>query len=274
MNTILVPTDFSACADNAMMYAIQFAQAYKMEIMLLHIVQPSTVDFSNTMYIGSVAPFIEEVEKKMKSKVEALQKEYSDIPFHTKVELGFFLDSLKNNCDEINPVFVAMGISGSGSAFQKLIGSNAIIAMNTLHHPLLIVPQNTSFKPIHELCLACDFKNVSATFPLLSVKAFSHLLVAKIHVLNIDFENKNFSPSTPDEIAAFNDMMDGIDFESHFVENKNVEDAIDDFIEKNKMDMLVMLPKKHSFLDTLLHKKHVKEMAYHTHIPMLVLRIN
>jgi len=41
MKTILVPTDFSKCADNAMKYALEIAQRTKASITVLYVVFPN-----------------------------------------------------------------------------------------------------------------------------------------------------------------------------------------------------------------------------------------
>jgi nucleotide-binding universal stress UspA family protein len=66
-------------------------------------------------------------------------------------------------------------------------------------------------------------------------------------------------------------MFDNVDAKFHFVENENVPDAINDFIEREKIDMLIMLPKKHSIVESLFKKSQTKEMLYQSHIPMLAL---
>jgi nucleotide-binding universal stress UspA family protein len=42
-------------------------------------------------------------------------------------------------------------------------------------------------------------------------------------------------------------------------------------VNNHPIDMLIMLPKKHSFFASLFHKSQSKEMAYHSHIPLLAL---
>lgn len=41
MKTILVPTDFSKCANNAMMYALEVAQRTRAKIVALYVVYPN-----------------------------------------------------------------------------------------------------------------------------------------------------------------------------------------------------------------------------------------
>lgn len=271
MNSILIPTDFSPVADNAMRYALAFAEHYHLDITLFHVVQLSTPDVANIVYVDAMTDIAKDSERQMQEKVASLQAENPGVNFSQKTVSGLFLDSLKEICDDIKPVAVLMGITGSGSTVDKLIGSNAILAMNSLNYPLIIVPKNSTFKPIQKICFACDLLNVVSSTPLISIKAFAKLFEAEVHVLNVDYQNRHYTANTPAEMETLASMFDTVKHEFHFIESENVQDAINNFVDQDKMDMLIMLPKKHSFFASLFHKSQTKEMAYQSHIPILAL---
>jgi len=89
--------------------------------------------------------------------------------------------------------------------------------------------------------------------------------------LNIDFHNRNYRPNTQSEINQLDSLFENINHSFHFIENENVEDAIDDYVEKENMDMLIMIPRKYSFFESLFHKSKTKEMLFHSHVPILAL---
>ena len=271
MNSILVPTDFSKVADNALNYAISMADYYQLDIILYHVVQMSAPDVAEQIHLDFIPEVTEKAKKELTEKATLLKIQYPKISFHTKVEYGLFLESLKKTCEDLGPISIIMGISGDGQGIDKIIGSNALNVMTELKFPLIIVPKNATFKPIENICFACDLKNVLSSTPIVALKAFSKLFNATMHILNIDYQNKNFTPDTQNDLAILNDMLDNIKHEFHFIEDDNVQHAIDAFVSNNKADMLIMLPKKHSFFASLFHKSQSKEMAYHSHIPLLAL---
>ena len=271
MNTLLIPTDFSPVANNAIKYAMDMAIAYKLDVSLLHVVLLSTPSVSNVVYIDVATDFQKEAEEHMAFYVNTLKEKYPSLNFTYKVETGLFLDSLKRSCDDLSPVAIVMGIIGIGSTFDKLIGSNTILAMRSVACPLIVVPRNGVFKEVGKLCVACDLQHVANSTPLLAIKTFAKLFDAQVHILNVDYDNRHFTANTPDELNVLNLMFDNVDAKFHFVENENVPDAINDFIEREKIDMLIMLPKKHSFVESLFKKSQTKEMLYQSHIPMLAL---
>jgi nucleotide-binding universal stress UspA family protein len=271
MNSILVPTDFSSVADNAMNYAISMADYYQLDIILYHVVQMSSPDVTEQIHLDFIPEVTENAKHKLNEKVKLLKTQFPQISFHTKVEYGLFLESLKKTCEDLGPICMVMGISGNGDGMDKIIGSNALNVMTELKFPLIIAPKHATFKPIENICFACDLKNVLSSTPILALKAFSKLFNANMHILNIDYNNKNFTPDTQNDLIILNDMLDHIKHEFHFIVDENVQHAIDIFVNNHPIDMLIMLPKKHSFFASLFHKSQSKEMAYHSHIPLLAL---
>lgn len=271
MRNLLVPTDFSNVADNALNYAAEMANAYNLDIALLHVTQLSALTEVDALYADSFDKMNQDAEIKMNELIANLQSKYRNVKFIHKVETGLFMDSLDNYCKEINPVAVVMGITGSGSVLDKIIGSNAFTAMTNINYPLIVVPRKTVFKTIQTVCFACDLQKVATSTPLLSFKAFTKLFDAELHILNIDFHNRNYRPNTQSEINQLDSLFENIKHSFHFIENENVEDAIDDYVEKENMDMLIMIPRKYSFFESLFHKSKTKEMLFHSHVPILAL---
>jgi nucleotide-binding universal stress UspA family protein len=271
MNTLLVPTDFSSIADNALNYAIEMSKKYQFDILLYNVVQLSTPDFSHLANVEDFSHIVVEVQKKMEEKTSILQAQHPEVAFSCAVDTGLLIECINDKSDAINPVAILMGITGSGTGIDKLIGSNAILAMKHIKHPVIIVPKNARFNPIHQICFACDLKNVLTSTPLISIKVFTKLFDAKLNVLNIDYHNRHFSAQTSTELDNLEFILEEVKHELHFIENDNVQDAINDFIAEKKMDMLIMVPKKHSFFENLFHKSQTKEMAYQSHVPILAL---
>lgn len=55
----------------------------------------------------------------------------------------------------------------------------------------------------------------------------------------------------------------------HFLNNKDVEEGLTGFAEKNNLDLLIIVPKKHNIFDKLFHKSHTKKLMLETHVPVM-----
>jgi nucleotide-binding universal stress UspA family protein len=67
-------------------------------------------------------------------------------------------------------------------------------------------------------------------------------------------------------------LLTGMNPTYDFIENKDVNEGINDFAEKNNIDLIVTLPQKHSFLESLFEKSLTRELLHHTHIPVMCIR--
>jgi MinD superfamily P-loop ATPase len=57
------------------------------------------------------------------------------------------------------------------------------------------------------------------------------------------------------------------------VENKNVEEGLNDFTEKNNIDLLITIPKKRHFLEKILETSTTRKLIYHTMVAMMCIKI-
>ena len=72
---ILVPTDFSVCAEPALKYAAELASNVKAKLYVLHVVEHSSEggDLDTNKYI--IPEYISEVEKKLKERLNRITSE-------------------------------------------------------------------------------------------------------------------------------------------------------------------------------------------------------
>src|ERR1700744_3489331 len=187
MKKILVATDFSACATNAMEYAMDLARVLGVEVVALHAIGSFEGIFNNTYN----ALYIEEYYK---SKREALanwartfttREAYAAIPVSTVCEVGSVSGGITKYIDA-NPVeLLVMGTMGS-SGITGLFGSNASTMVEKTKTPTLIIPLGGKFAPSPVITLATDF---SVTLSGEDVNALRELTKAfgssKLEVVNI-----------------------------------------------------------------------------------------
>jgi hypothetical protein len=66
-------------------------------------------------------------------------------------------------------------------------------------------------------------------------------------------------------------MFAGIKCHFHFLSNELVEEEISEWIEKNKPDVLMVVPKKHDLLYRITYKSQSKQMVLHAHLPVIAI---
>lgn len=272
MKTIVVPTDFSPVAVNALNYAADMATALKASITLLHVYQipVSYTDSQAPLPVINVSD-IEELNQKQLSDIKAdLEKVTGGtLTINAELRLGMVEDELQSICEELNPFAVVMGTRGASRVERLFLGSTTLSVLRKLTTPLVVVPPGAIYKGINKIGLACDFKAVAETIPAETIKNWVKIFDAELLVLNVDFDNRNFKPDTPEQSVVLHTLLKEAKPKYYFVESENVEDGISDFAEKNNVDLIVTVPKKQRLLDRLFQKSHTSTLAVHSHIPIL-----
>ncbi len=96
----------------------------------------------------------------------------------------------------------------------------------------------------------------------------------KSELLVVNVLNKDQSlPSEKNAVAGIRTehKLEGIRHSYHFVQNEDTINGLNRFVTLKKADMMVIIPRKHNFLDKMIHESNTKKMAFHTKLPLLVL---
>lgn len=270
MKTIIIATDFSAAALNAANYAAEMALAINADVLLLHVISIS-VTYTDVPVIVNNEDIIRNRENEIsKLKKELLARSKSKLIINTEVRMGNFFHELETFCHIINPFAVVMGSQGTTAAERFLTGSHTIHTMKNLMWPLLTVPPGSKFSSIKKIGLACDFIKVAEHTPIDEIKMLVKDFNAELHVLNTGSEKK-FNPEIVFQSGLLKEMLQRTNSFYHFISNENVDEGIIDFVEKNNIDLLIVLPKRRDLLNKLLHKSHSKQFVLHSHVPVMAL---
>jgi len=280
MKKILVPTDFSETAKNAANYAIELAKLIKAEVILLHVfdVPVSVSDISIVMSSPQEMKNLNVHEMK-KHESELKAKHDGSIIISGITKMGLIFDEVNHFVHQQKIDLIVMGINGAGRVSEVVIGSNTTRVVKNINCSTIIVPEKAKFKQLKNIAFACDYNHVEGSKAVDKLIEFVKLVDAQLIVINIGkhaekqtysnnlamglleyiFENTNKSLEIP---AA-------IDYSIHERKDDDVVQGINRFVDKHNADLLVMIPRKHSFISSLFHESNTKKMAFHSHIPVL-----
>ncbi|MBL0268315.1 MAG: universal stress protein [Chitinophagaceae bacterium] len=271
MKTIIIPTDFSPVATNAMHYGLEMARSVNASLLLFHAYQVP-VSYSD---VPIILVSVDELKKSAEERLETLKKEVEHISsgsvkIYTEAVMGNFSDELENICQKINPFAVVMGSKGSAGIERVLFGSNTLAAIKHITWPVIAVPPGKTYgNGIQKIGFACDFRNIVATTPSAAILDMAKAFNAELHVLNVDYHDKHFKPDTPEQSVMLHTLLESANPEYHFIEHRDVEDGINEFADKNNLDLLITIPKKHKLLEGLFHRSSTKELIVQSHVPVM-----
>jgi nucleotide-binding universal stress UspA family protein len=270
MKTIIVPTDFSAVSNNAMNYAVGLARDTGSSILLFHAYQ---VPVSMTD-VPIVLVSVEELQKNADSKMGEVKKSLEQttggsVKIYAETKLGDTVDELEDLCSRIKPFAVVMGTKGATGLERVFFGSTTLTTIKHLSWPAIVVPPGKKYSTIKKVGFACDFRQVVETTPANFIKDFVKEFNAEIHVLNVDYKNTHFKPDTPGESLLLHTMLEDLNPKYDFIEDENIEAGIEKFAEKNDLDLVITIPKKHKLLEGLFRRSHTRDLIFHSHLPIM-----
>jgi nucleotide-binding universal stress UspA family protein len=270
MKTILVATDFSPAAANAVNYAADMALSIRAKLLLLNVVQ-TPIGYSDLPLVVSLEDMMRSSEKDMMDlKAEVNKRVNSQVVIETEVGMGGFFDELKTVCERVKPYAVVMGSQGKTAAEHVMFGEHAVHSVKHLNWPVITVPPGVQFKAIKKIGLASDLTEVVKITPIDEIKTLVHDFNAELHILNTG--NKEvFDADLVFESGLMQEMTMSLNPQFHFINNENTDEGIMDFAEKNQIDLLIVLPRRYNFLSSIFHKSHTKQLVLHSHVPVMAL---
>lgn len=271
MKTIIVPTDFSPIATNAMNFAADMAVNINASLMLLHVYQ---VPVSMTD-VPVVLVSAEELRKSSETKLQEIKDALPHITLekikvYTGARMGDVSDELEDVCTHIRPFAVIMGTRGTSGVERVLFGSTTLTAIRHLTWPVIVVPPGKEYGTgIKKIGFACDFEKVVESTPIQFIKNMVKEFRAELHVLNVDYEGRHFKPETPEESMMLHTLLEDLNPSYHFINHVDIEDGINEFVEENNIDLLITIPKKHKLLDSLFKHSSTKQLVTQSHVPVM-----
>ena len=271
ISKILVPTDFSDVANNALHFALKFAEKAKATVHILHVTHIPVVDASFPAEVYQT--FMSEIEETTKLNFEKLEKNYlqnSGVKCEIFSVMGYVNDEVKDFAEQNNIDLIIMGTTGASGIQEVLVGSNASSVVARSHVPVLVIPPSSTYHELKNIVYSSDFNEPE--FPAVSRLMFiAELFDANISVLHVKNEADKFFNSENNFFVRNKHNISYDKIKMVKLPEGDVMDKINEFIENEHADLLVMAKHNRSFFDRIFHRSLSKQMTYHTKIPLLVL---
>lgn len=272
MKTIIVPTDFSATALNAAEYAADLALQLHAELKLIHVIQMPLVILDVPVPVENYETSIEDATISMdKLKDQLQQRTKNKIPVSGSVVDGSFQTQVMAMVKGGTDVWTVMGTTGTGAVDALIFGSYTLRAAREFTSPLIIVPPGAQFRKIENIGLACDMRHVSETIPFDAISKLFHDLRVRLMVLYVSKPNENMYPSVLTEIKSIQRNLASLHPDIRITTNGNIGEGIVDFVHKEAIDLLLLIPKERNFLESLFHKSITKDMVLHPKVPIMIM---
>jgi nucleotide-binding universal stress UspA family protein len=276
MLRILLPTDFSENAYEAIQYALKTFKDIESTFYLLHTYMPPVyhaeylVGSPGLIGLGDVIreAAVENLDK-LKTRIE---KEHPNNK-HTFKSLAC-LNTLTNEIARMVPEeeidVILMGTKGATGAKEILFGTNTVDIIKRAKCPVIAVPPNFEYEVPKEILFPTDYEVDFKTVPLKVLLSVARKHVSSIEVLHVS-NGYDLTEQQLKNQAKLDKELKGIAHLFHNPHNQEIIDAINDFQLKHKMNLLVMVQNKHTFVERLFIEPVIKKIGFHITIPFMVL---
>jgi len=272
---ILVPTDFSERAKNALDIAVQILEKHQGEIILLHIIEPLKpallgVDLRkpNMSLEEQYLSYITEIAEQSLGK---LIDNRAKIKIQPKVEVGNIFKAIDKNSKSENIDLIVMGTNGASGLSEFLLGSNTEKVVRKASCPVLAVPENIKNFKFRNIIFGTSLKEEQVP-AIEKLQVFQEFLEANLHLVFINLSSRFMSNI---EIKAKAEKM----FEKLNLQNDtwsiheavSEQEGIIEFARQMKGDVIALATRQKTGISHFLSGSIAESLVNHAKIPILTI---
>lgn len=266
MKNIVVPTDFSSNAREALMYAIHFAN--QLDECVIHLVHVFAVR-SETGLMASVNAFMKRnINEELTELVEEAKPSlFNGTKLLAAAYEGYPIDTINEYAETVKADYVIMGTKGASGLKSVFVGSNTSGLIKQCARPIIVVPAKYEFKPIRKIALAIDSKDISRERILSPMVKIAEVYRAKVDVVHVEPAREM---ATID--AGVDIYLSEVNRSFHYVEGSDVNEGLHSFLKEHNSDLLCMIHRDRSFINRLIFESLSSIEAMGCPVPLLVVR--
>lgn len=274
---ILIPTDFSKNAWNAVAYSADIYKdtactfyllnaygttGYSIGDLMVPEAGTQAYDSAETQSVNGLAKIMEML------KFREVNKKHS---YEYLSEFNDPLEAIKNTVEKKDIDLVIMGTKGSSNNRGVLFGSNTIMAMEKVRNcPVMGIPLDTRVGSIKEIVFPTSFKTHYKRRELIYLVELAKLQEANICIVNVSV-NDELSLSQQENKTLLEECLEGAKHSFHTIKGGDPVTAVQIFVQSRESDMVAFINKKHAFFGSVFTTPMVKELGMFSKVPLLVM---
>ena len=276
MKRILIPTDFSHNAWNAIEYTLAFFSKEPVHIHLIHITYSGRAGERDDLYTNGVSILDNPGNTKSK-QLHALQRKIETLyprnqaKIDVRVIHSLFIDGIKNAVEELKIDLIVMGTKGASGLKEATIGSHTGGVITRVKTPVLVIPERAVFEGPRNIVFPTDFNLIYRHRILKTLINVAEIHDSFINVLRVANDEHPLNGEQEKNRAFLRDALEGKSYSFHCIKSPRLEEGLQSFIDMMDIQIIAMVGKNLNFFQRLLFKPTVAKISYHTEIPFLVL---
>ncbi len=262
---------------NAIRYAVELFKYERSDFFIIHAYADEIYDH-NTLVSREIFDELKNtVQKNSNKELGKILNEINTIspnPRHTYQTLSLFgtlIDEANDLVDKENIDILIMGTRGKTDDRNLTFGSNTLQVLKYVKCPVLAIPNGYSYHQPKNILFPTDYLLPFKRRELKLLSTLTKSFRSTINFLHIT-KFKTLSIRQEDNKAFLEESLSDAELKFHRIEAKDLTKAINEFIEINKIDFLVMVNSRHSYLESILYQSTIDKIGLHIKIPFLTMQ--
>ncbi|GGG33383.1 universal stress protein [Bizionia arctica] len=277
MRKILIPTDFSDNAMNAVKYALELFKYDISKFYIMHAYQDEIYNDESLLHREKLDSVTKTVHNNSVEKLENILKQVKKISpnprheYHIISSNSILVDETDRIVDKENIDIIVMGTKGETNDRHVSFGSHTLQVLKYVQCPVLAIPENYKYVQPQNILFPTNYIIPNKRRELKLICEMAYSFKAMIDMVYISTSNKLSMRQEDNKMFIKNELCKNqINFT--FIKQKDVKNTILNYLKSKKVDMLVMVNTRQSFLEDILFESTVSKISLHIEIPFLVLQ--
>lgn len=277
MESILIPTDFSENAMNAVKYALEFFKYQKTVFYFMHAYQNEFYDHEELVSREKSEDVLNKIKTASQKNLDKLLEDVKKIApnprytYHTISANNTLVEEANAIADEKNIDLIVMGTKGKSNERHIVFGSQTFQVLKYVQCPVLAIPTNyTNTQPKHIVFPT----NYLIPYKRRELKLLSDLAKSYRSIIDVIYisTSKKLSIRQEDNKDFIKDTLRNNEVNFKIIDSKKLDEAIKNYIKENNIDIITMVNTQHSFLEDMLFPSAIDKVSLGLEIPLLAMQ--
>jgi len=276
MKRIILPTDFSENAYNAISYAFNLFKDETCTFYLLHTYTPAVYQTEYVLHspgqIGLGDVYQTEATEQIEELHRQLEREFNN-PNHTimtHVAFNTLVEEIMDSAEHEHADYIVMGTKGATGAKEVFLGSHAVNVIKKSKIPVIAVPERFEFEKPKEILFPTDLE---VPYPPEQVRPIVD--IAKLHGSSVEVLHISTGYDLTEEQESYKselkNSLSEVAHAYHETASQPIIKGISNFQMEKHLNMLAMIRNKHTFIERMFIEPVIQKIGYHVTIPFMVL---
>ena len=275
---ILLPTDFSKNSWHAINYALKLYENDHCDFYILNVFSATSNVFDSLMNMEPGSDLYEtakaQSEAGLAKVMDMLTLQKAQNAKHHFQAISTFnntIEAIKDIVEKKDIEMIVMGTKGETGSKLSDFGSTAVYVMEKVRNcPVIVVPEKANLSMPKEIVFPTSYKTHFKRKELnnlleIAKKCNSHIAI--LHIL----EKETLDKRQEEKKAMLEEYFKEVSHSFHELSNYKVQPAVNLFVESRNSDMVTFINKKHAFFGSVLTNPMVKDLGFHSKVPILVM---